>query len=437
MELTEQLIKQCLNEMKRQQSPKQRLYDYYYGKHDILMNYRMNEAMSNEKLVFNYPRKFVNSMTGYSLGKQVNYISKSGNEQITHDIDLHFSSWEKKHNQNLSKYSEIFGVAYEINYVTARNEFRSMVTTPLNTFVIDDGTDERNVELALYAFTKQFDKSRYLDVFYGNKIFHYTIQGQNGLKLIGETEHIFDHVPVNIYMSNEEGVSGFQDIISLVNAYNILNSDLVNEISDHRNAYLTVNGAKLEKDDLAVMKQLGIIQVPTGAKVEWLIKDMNAEFIANTSKNIEEKIYDLCDQVNFNEKWSSNTSSVALRNKLLALSHRCSLKESIMESAMKKRLVNFFKFLKVKEAKNYDYRDISIKFQRDLPFDIQTLADSISKLKDVVSQETLLTLLPFVENPSLELEKYRKEQEFQREQDMKNRIDLDLLNNGDNHGSTE
>lgn len=434
MELTEQLIKQCLTELRKQQSAKQKYMDYYQGKHDIIFNYRMNESMSNEKLVFNYPRKFVNSMTGYSLGKPVNYVSKSGNDQVVHDIDYHYSSWEKEHNQNLSKYSEIFGVAYEINYITKSGEFRALVTHPLNMFVVDDGTDERNVELAIHTFQKQFDKSKYLDVYFGNKIYHYSLNGTNGLTLIGETEHIFDNVPVNICMANGEGTSGFQDILTLVNAYNILNSDLTNEISDHRNAYLTINGAQLKQEDLEQMKKLGIIQVPLNGKVEWLIKEMNAEFVANMMKNIEEKIYDLCDQVNFNEKWSSNTSSVALRNKLLALSHRCSLKESIMETTLKKRLKNLFRFLKVKENKDYDYRDISIKFQRDLPFDIQTLADSISKLKDVVSQETLLTLLPFVENPALELEKFRKEQEYQRELEMKNRIDLDLLNNGETNG---
>jgi len=38
------------------------------------------------------------------------------------------------------------------------------------------------------------------------------------------------------------------------------------------------------------------------------------------------------------------------------------------------------------------------------------LADVIVKIKDICSQETLLTLLPFVENPKVELQKYDAEQ---------------------------
>ena len=37
----------------------------------------MQDSRSNMRLVFNFPRKFVNNETGYILGKPVNYISKS------------------------------------------------------------------------------------------------------------------------------------------------------------------------------------------------------------------------------------------------------------------------------------------------------------------------------------------------------------------------
>ncbi len=59
----------------------------------------------------------------------------------------------------------------------------------------------------------------------------------------------------------------------------------------------------------------------------------------------------------------------------------------------------------------YDYRDIAVKFTRNLPTDLVGLADVIVKLQDVCSKETLLTLLPFVENPKLELNKFLAEQQ--------------------------
>ena len=158
------------------------------------------------------------------------------------------------------------------------------------------------------------------------------------------------------------------------------------------------------------MKQMVIIQVPSGGKVSWLTKDINDSFVKNELDNIEKKIYDLSDQVNFNENWASNTSSLALRNKLLNLENRVSMREAMMEQVIKQRLKNLFHFLFIKEGSNYDYRDIAVKFTRNLLTDLVGLADVIVKLQTVCSQETLLTLLPFIENPKLEVNKYKAEQ---------------------------
>ncbi|MGW9529635.1 phage portal protein [Paenibacillus terrae] len=231
------------------------------------------------------------------------------------------------------------------------------------------------------------------------------------MKIYRQTHHIFGRVPLISCPANTERKSGFHDVISLFDAYNELNSDLVNEIADHRNAYLVIENAKLEAEDLLNMKKMGIIQVPAGGKVSWLTKEINDSFVKNELDNIERKIFDMMDQVNFNENWASNTSSLALRNKLLNLENRVAMREALMEKAIKQRLRNFFTFLHIKEGVQYDYRDIAVKFTRNLPTDLVGMADVIVKLQQVVSQETLLALLPFVENPKLEFNKFHSEQQ--------------------------
>jgi len=364
------------------------------------------------RLVFNFPRKFVDNETGYILGKPVNYISKSDDSEIIAAIDKNTSHWDKEHNINLRKQSEIYGEAYELNYVNTEGEFSATILTPLNAYVLEDGTAERNVVLALHTFTKKFDDKKYLDVYTPNQILHYelgSIVAPIGLKFIGSHEHIFGRVPATVCPANNEKISGFQDVISLFDAYNALNSDLVNEIADHRNAYLVIENAKIEEEDLLKMKSMGIIQVPSGGKVSWLTKEINDSFVKNELDNIERKIYDMMDEVNFNENWASNTSSLALRNKLLNLENRVAMREAFMEKVIKQRLKNLFVYLQKKEGKFYDYKDVAVKFTRNLPTDLVGLADVIVKLKDVCSQETLLTLLPFVENPKVELQKYDAE----------------------------
>ncbi|WDZ54911.1 phage portal protein [Paenibacillus polymyxa] len=422
MQITESIIIECLNELQLAALGKQKYADYYNGQHSILKNYAMQESRSNQKLIFNFPRKFVDNEVGYLLGKPVNYVSKSDQDEAIHNIDVHMSHWDKEHNLQLRKQSEIFGESFELDYIDSDGQFSSTVLTPLNAFVLEDGTAERNVLLGLHKFSRRFDKQVYLDVYTDNEILHYTIgnddkhnqmkQNQSPeLKYIGKHNHIFGRVPLISCPANTERKSGFQDVISLFDAYNALNSDLVNEIADHRNAYLVIENAKLEADDLLNMKKMGIIQVPAGGKVSWLTKQINDSFVKNELDNIERKIFDMMDQVNFNENWASNTSSLALRNKLLNLENRVAMREALMEKAIKQRLRNFFTFLHIKEGVQYDYRDIAVKFTRNLPTDLVGMADVIVKLQQVVSQETLLTLLPFVENPKLEFNKFHAEQQ--------------------------
>ncbi|MEA5085159.1 MAG: phage portal protein [Lachnospiraceae bacterium] len=410
MIVTEKLILLCLDELEKQAQQKQIYKDYYNGEHFILRNYDMQDSRSNQKLVFNFPRKFVDNETGYLLGKPVNFISKSDKQEAIDCIDTNLSYWDKGHNINLRKQSEIFGESYELQYINRDGEFCATVLTPLNCYCLVDGTAERKVLLALHKYQKAFEEDvDFLDVYTDTEILHYELKEE---KLIykGKHPHIFERVPVVICPANTEHKSGFEDVVSLFDAYNAINSDLVNEIADHRNAYLVIENAKLEEEDLKKMKAMGIIQVPKGGKVSWLTKDINDSFVQNELENTERKIYDMMDEVNFNENWAANTSSLALRNKLLNLENRVSMREAFMERVIKERIKNLFCFIRKKEGVSYDYKDIVVKFTRNLPTDLVGLADVIVKLKDTCSQETLLTLLPFIESPTGEIKRFKQEQ---------------------------
>ena len=92
---------ECLNKLNKNALAKQKYKDYYEGNHSILKSYQMQGSRSNMRLVFYFPRKFVDNETGYILGKPVNYISKSDESTITAAIDKITSHWDKEHNINL------------------------------------------------------------------------------------------------------------------------------------------------------------------------------------------------------------------------------------------------------------------------------------------------------------------------------------------------
>ena len=98
-----------------QAAHKHKYKEYYDDRNDILKNYDMQDSRSNRKLIFYFPRKFVDNETGYLLGKPVIFVSKTDNHQVAVDcIDKNLSYWDKGHNINLCKQSEIYGESYEL-----------------------------------------------------------------------------------------------------------------------------------------------------------------------------------------------------------------------------------------------------------------------------------------------------------------------------------
>jgi SPP1 family phage portal protein len=414
LQVTDKLIEQCLNEFRRRQILYQVYKDYYKGQHDILKNYAMNKSRSNMKVVVNFFKKFINDEIAYSLGNPINYISTKGDSELIDAIDLNFAHWSKVHDQKLLKEANTYGESYEIQYITKDGEFKATVLNPLNCFVLESGDAEKRVELALHVYKEnQFSEQEKMDVYVGNKILHYEVNSK-GFTYVGAKEHIFPTPPVVVCSANSERISMLDDIKSLNDSYNNVLSDLVNEVSDFRQAFLKTIGATLDETEALKMKEKGIIDVPPGGDVGYLIKNINDTFVQNLLSTTEEKIYKLASHIDTNEKLQSNLSGTALRSRMIALENKCVLMQSMLEVAIKKRLKNFFYYIKIKTGKEYDYRTIKLKLTMNVPSDLVVLGDVISKLRDTVSQETLLSLLPFIENQQLEMEKFRKEQEHER-----------------------
>ncbi len=408
----QQLIEQCLKELRKNQAAYKKYDNYYRGQHDILYNYAMNESRSNQKVVVNFFKKFITDEIAYALGNPINYISTKGDLELLELIDLNFSHWSKVHDQQLLKTANIFGESYEVQYTTQANEFKATVLNPLNCFVLESGNVEKDVKMALHIFKEnRFSDKEKLDVYVENKILHLELGDQDKTTFLSETTHIFPSPPVVVCPANSERRSMLDDIKSENDAYNSVLSDLVNECSDFRQAFLKVTGATLDEEEAKKMKAMGIIQVPANADIDFLIKSINDTFIQNLLQNLEEKTFKLASHIDTNEKLQSNLSGTALRSRMIALENKCVMMQSMLEMAIKKRLKNFLHFIKIKDGKEYDYRTIKLRLTMNIPADLVVLADTISKLRDTVSQETLLSLLPFIESPAVELEKFRKEQE--------------------------
>ena len=63
----------------------------------------------------------------------------------------------------------------------------------------------------------------------------------------------------------------------------------------------------------------------------------------------------------------------------------------------------------------FDWRAIDINFTRNIPSNDTDIANVVNTLKDIVSEETLLAQLPFIENVQDEIERLDADREKNKE----------------------
>lgn len=108
------------------------------------------------------------------------------------------------------------------------------------------------------------------------------------------------------------------------------------------------------------------------------------------------------------DNFGGNVSGVAMAYKLLGFELMTKTKERFFKEGLRYRLKLIANVLSAHNTV-IDTDGIDIVMSRTLPQNTAELADTVAALSGLVSQETLLSQLPFVEDPAEEIKKLRKE----------------------------
>ena len=418
------LLQKCREEFLLNLLQYEKMQNYYDGKTDALAEYKMVTERANNKVSTNMIQKFINEEAAYCVGNKITYTSHTNNKAIIEDIRANTIHWSEKHDRDLCKEALKFNEAYELYYVNKDGLFSSILLTPRDSYVLRD--DIGNVQLVIRFFMKKFDlETVYADVYEGNTITHYTISGEGFVQYGVVDTTIFSRVPVSVCHIGTIYESLFNNIKGAQDGYETVSSDLVNEISDMRNAFLVFTNCQVEDEDLVNMKKLGVMMLPNEkATAQFLIKELSDVFIQNAMSTLKENMYELSSHINHNEKLSSNTSSLAMKNRLIGLQQKCTNNIQAVQDCIKLRHRFLFEYLKIKQNKNYFYGDVEIKLTPNIPSDDLATAQILSQLNGKVSTKTGIKQLSFVTNVDTEMELLAEENEA-------NSIGADLLGGSD------
>ena len=426
-------------------APKYKKYQKLYeNKHKIANRKMKDDNKPNNKISNDFFGQIIDNTVGYFLGKPIilNYTEPAREKSLVEvepvDVGVDLSQIEDTAVQDAldmictdnekddlmmewGKEAMIKGLSHILVYQNEESKTKFMRLSPEDVILVykNSSTKELQYAIRLYDidtedtdsvthYAEVYDKSGY-DVFKctegtGAK----ASRANNGYSWDSREKHIYGMIPIVTMYNNEEKMSDLERIETLVNDYDKVLSDVSNEFEAFRNAYLMLKNMVAGTDAINKLKEEGILEVMEGGDAKFLTKQVQTDALESHLNRLEKNIYMFSQVPNLSdENFAGNLSGVAIRFKLFGLETKCIVKERKMERAIRDLFRVITTPISVLSGNTPSVSNLKIEFTRNVPNNVTELVDTVTKLEGKVDKETLLALLPFIDNPKEVLEKLK------------------------------
>ncbi|WP_424320916.1 phage portal protein [Lacticaseibacillus chiayiensis] len=385
----------------------------YLGKHKILHEDAKDHGPDN-RLVGNLAHYIVDTYNGFYIG-----IPPKITLDNTQDNTL-LQEWNDTNSvqdklSEISKQASIYGRALAFLYQDENSNTCIAYSSPINSFIIyDDTVAHKAIAFVMYWHDEDNNltgKVYLKDGIYGLDMVRF--EGTDGF-------NPFNEVPAVEFFMNTERQGIFENVETLINALDKVLSQKANQNEYFDNAYLVLKGLKLDEDDDGNPKlDLNgnqIIYAPDADSAqgvaEFLTKPDGDAIQEHLIDRLVSMIYQISMVANLNdEAFSGNSSGVALQYKLLPMRNLAANQDRKFTQALRELYrIAFSVGTILPESKADDWQKLNFAFTRNLPENITDEADAASKLKGLVSDQTMLSTLSFVDDPKAEMKRMTDEQ---------------------------
>lgn len=385
---------------------------YYDGKgQDIMFRAMADPTKPNNRIVRNYCSSIVDNFQGYLTGNPITYAG-ADNQDISLLLDIFEQNDVINSDSRFLNEALVNGVAYQLCYINEEMEKKFKTLDSRTCFAVySNDLDEELLFCIYYVPIVSWEDDIYSDrynvsVYTKTHVFNYVAtNGFNTLELIEEpVEHYFQDVPVVVFDLNPENKSVFENIITLQDAYNKLLSDEVNDFEAFVDAYMVLKNVSASPEDLAEMKASRTILIDGEDDVSYLTKDFNTDQIRQLLDDINVSIRTVANAPDFSsEEFGAGVSSgIALQFKLVGFNNTASNIESQMRKALQRRIMLLNNVLSLVDSNAFN---VNISFNYNLPTSIADIAANVNALRGLVSDETLLAQIPFIDDVDEELKR--------------------------------
>lgn len=436
---------------------------------------------------------YINSMvTGYFAGKAPTYdvekiseakkislikelLNKIFNSDNNKDEELKvLIEYISKYNDDGTEFFELafdyfaMRACYEILYENNENEIVYTRQSALNTIGIFDYETPVNQIGQLRKWTEKDKNNKDITIvelttINGKKYYSPTPDDYKKLKEIEERREAgkWDMLPC-IAIENEMGLSSFELVISLICAYERVIQNSRNTFQYNDDAKLKITGftpdndlmvVKLDKEgkpeldengqerqvvnqareeeDKAILKMKVFYTPDKDGDIAWVEKTVQDTALQNHKKTLIDLISMISGVPNITDLgFTTADNASALDRKFFALEQMITSADKQFKKAILRRWETIINRINKRKHKKYDFRSIKIDLQRNLPTDKGTETDRALKLRGLLSDSSVIDMLPDDFDSTSELEKIDKQNQENIEKNLQNmqRMGQDMVN---------
>lgn len=404
-EPTPENIMKAVEELRRRQDRYKQLRDYYIGDQPILYRDMESDVAKNNKLVNNFCSYIAEIGADFLMGNPVDYQAPEG-MNIDDIITRYTTQGMSDIDSDIALDAEIYGIAYDLTFSNEDSQAETVQIDTRNTIMVYDDSVKHNELFALTCADEQNpnDKQKiigHVTIYTASEIIDGRLNSDDW-KEESRRPHMFGEVPVSVYRNNKNSIGSFEPVLSLVDAYNILQSDRVNESEQLADAILMLKNFTLDEKNLETLKENRLLSaVPADGDAKYVTKPLNETDSDILKNSIADDIHKFSKTPNLSDQnFVGNSSGVALSYKLLAFEETTKTRERHMEKGLKKRLRLYWHFQNT--LKNLpvtpEISEVDVIFNRALPKNDYETSQMINNLNGIVKPEILVKQLSFVDN---------------------------------------
>jgi len=412
------LIEDKLSNHRHKQQYFRKLDRLYDGEYDILKKEKKKIEKANNQLVHNFAKVIIRNSNAYFLGDKIVFSYPNPNvNKILQDIIG--ESNLMNHLLELTTNACKFGVSYLLAYINPLNELKFISLNPANVILHKNifGQSQYAITLA-----EQYDfitdkKDIYITYYTKEMICEFIIKdGSEKLETMDVRPNKLGRIPVIEFKNNIDSKNDIEDVLSLINAYNLIQSNKIDDNEELRHSILHMNNVIPGEEFYKSLREYNVIATKDGNEgkkvdIKYLTKtpDIGAEAILD---RLNRDIFTIAGIPDFaNLDFTGGDTIIAIKSKLYPLISKTKEKEELFISSFRYLFQLLEKYISIRYSINFSYKLVEITFVRPNFTNISEELDNAQKMKglDLISDDTILNNLSIIKNTEEEKEKYQKQ----------------------------